>query len=716
MARTWYNWSAYGFTDEDIEYIYKVTNVVFPTDPRDGVPPFNIDDVHLGDETTWTARLDGGNLSNVGYMPRAIKFKSGVNFLSASGWPNTSTTSASLKRWDLPEGAAMSHTDSITGQGGGFRGPLTIDGKEFDCVVVCYQVKTSSTSEQTPTVRIYCEKAVEPDPPAPPVPDPVVLVEATGGASFEPNVASFNPNLGWSSRLVPPAGKRFTAVSVNYSYTDEWGNDMVMEYNSIIDSEYNINVPAGTMFDGDKLTFYTTSEDIPVTPPVVIFAPRWWPDPGNYTRSADSVDVTDGPGEIVIYPKSGFKVTGAYIEVLDSYGNNTGSYISEWTRNNGNGSYSLIIPQGEGGTFFEVSVYTEALPVEDRTIAQTLLHCTSNIGVSTVPNGSGVPFVSGDKLIVTADVGYHFESKLDLTVAIAGTEYNADEVPTENVMTLSCGTVDWTSVVDDIIITASAHSDLPISDPDGLSLGFVNIYNPTADEMREAGSKQYISGSGALTDMSQYILKAFKIYAKPKVTDDKHEIMWGIYHSTVNAYLVTEAYVDLECGSVVIPEIYGNCLDYQPAVDVQLYLPFIGIVDVTPSDFIDKNATLTYRVDVLTGNCLASLASDGVVVNVWTGNMSEDIPLTVSRINTVNTQLGVEAVQMMCRTPYFIVKRNKPLIPDGSSRLDLDAEFWSVLGNLSGYTECLYVSVDGMTATSVEKVEIERLLKAGVII
>lgn len=698
------------FSTDCVEKIYKVNGYVAVSDGRSEVWD-SLSTWSLADETTWESVVSANNVSgNAIFMARAIKFKPGVTVTKLEMWPNSTSSLASLKRWTMAEGEDVSSNGTSIIPAGGARRNVTIDGQEFDLIVVMNQ--SYSTSSQTPTIRWYGEVAEEPEPEPEPMMIPITIV---GKATINPAVTSFDASRPWACTVIPNEGETIDTIKVYSGYQDEYGNDWDTSHDSWV-SGAKIQIPENSFqWSFEYLKIVVTVVEAPPEPVQTIFAPRWatWSSK-NYTRSADSVDTTNGIGIINLYPTSGYKVTGAMIEIVDQYGYVTGSYITDWVRNNGNGTFSLVIPQGEGGTGFEVSVYTEALPVEDRTIAQSLFHCTSNIEVTTVPHGSAMVFTSGDKLTVTADADYTFESASDLVVVVAGVEYHPDDTtfPTQ---TLTCSLVDWTNITSDVIVTATAHSTIVVPDPIEMSLGFVNIYNPTADEMREAGSKQYIGSQGTVS-MAQYILKAFKIFAKPRVTDQKYEIMWGIYHTNVSSYVIVEPYITLNCGSVVVPEIHGNSLDYSPAVSVQLYLPFVGMVNVDTADVVDKNCTLEYQVDVLTGNCLVTLKSNDVAVNTWTGSMMENIPLTVSRVDTVNTQLGAEAVIMMGRTPFFVVKRNKPLNDDQASRLDLDSEFWSILGNLSGYTECLYVSVENMTATSVEKSEIERLLKAGVII
>lgn len=121
----------------------------------------------------------------------------------------------------------------------------------------------------------------------------------------------------------------------------------------------------------------------------------------------------------------------------------------------------------------------------------------------------------------------------------------------------------------------------------------------------------------------------------------------GVLHPTFNSYVwsqayqrVIEQYVELNCGSIVCRAYYGSCFDYSPYTKVQLFLPFIGYVDLDPDEIMDMALTIKYHIDVCTGDCVAFVSSALVsenarVIGQYNGNCGVQIPITRSNYDNV---------------------------------------------------------------------------------
>ena len=92
-------------------------------------------------------------------------------------------------------------------------------------------------------------------------------------------------------------------------------------------------------------------------------------------------------------------------------------------------------------------------------------------------------------------------------------------------------------------------------------------------------------------------------------------------------------------GSVDIEENWGSFLDYSHT-QIELYLPFIGVVDVDTAEVMGGSIALEYTIDFLTGMCVANVncnrivdLPDGRVKNQksqhsYQGNCSMSLPLS----------------------------------------------------------------------------------------
>jgi hypothetical protein len=312
---------------------------------------------------------------------------------------------------------------------------------------------------------------------------------------------------------------------------------------------------------------------------------------------------------------------------------------------------------------------------------------------------------------------------------------------------------------------------VPIS---GSADGLLHVYNPTSDEINQFGAWLWTTFS---TNFLDTIAKLFnnpmdaviglhEIYIKP--TDGATKVIKaGFQDSPVSAPVVTKRYEEINCGSIVIQEHWGNYLDYSPYTKVYCYLPFIGIVDLEADDIIAHAINITYRVDTYTGACIAiiTVAKEDYnsVTYQFSGNCSVQVPITsgvmtalqnviigaatagigamaakgvtLSRIANaemaggirrgVNSKnevqhsgsFGANFGAMGIKKPYIIVKRPKQkVVPGYNVNYGYPAHKMVAISECSGYTRVREVDVISVTATEDEKKLIETMLKAGIFV
>ena len=313
--------------------------------------------------------------------------------------------------------------------------------------------------------------------------------------------------------------------------------------------------------------------------------------------------------------------------------------------------------------------------------------------------------------------------------------------------------------------TAPVPADIPGVEASGL----VSVYNPT--------KAQLVSFSGWLwsNNFLDNFLKIFQnpmdaiiglhvIYATP-TSGSTSNIIAGYLDSGVSSKVVTKQYSEIDCGSVDVPEYFGNALDYEPYVQIHCYLPFVGIVSLKPNDILGKKLNIKYGVDFLTGACLAMLTTSKgpqnggskIMTYTFAGNCATQVPISggsyaqmitglagvaVSAVagaasgnpiallgagaSVLNTHLdvqhsgsiGANAGAMGPRKPFLIITRKSAYEAAGYNQFyGYPANMSVVLGSCKGYTRVKSVHIESIPiATSDEKQEIETLLKQGVII
>lgn len=110
----------------------------------------------------------------------------------------------------------------------------------------------------------------------------------------------------------------------------------------------------------------------------------------------------------------------------------------------------------------------------------------------------------------------------------------------------------------------------------------------------------------------------------------------------VVAHVADDQYLEVNCGDLTINEYWGNCLDYNPYTAVSIFLPFCGMYELDVDEVMGKTLNVTYRVDIFSGACLATIKIDGSVFYQYTGQCSSQIPLnSVSFDNFLSSMLDI---------------------------------------------------------------------------
>lgn len=171
----------------------------------------------------------------------------------------------------------------------------------------------------------------------------------------------------------------------------------------------------------------------------------------------------------------------------------------------------------------------------------------------------------------------------------------------------------------------------------GASNGLWTIYNPTLSEVQQFGGWLW---SESLIDQIirqfnnpiEAVIGFMSIYCTP-ITGDRKVIKAGYLSSPVSAKEVTNQYVTINCGQVEVPEYYHTAVDYTRS-KVEIFLPFIGIVPLDCSVVTGSTLEVIYRIDVLTGTCLAQIKvikqNSDAVMYTYPGNCAVQLPLTAS--------------------------------------------------------------------------------------
>lgn len=226
--------------------------------------------------------------------------------------------------------------------------------------------------------------------------------------------------------------------------------------------------------------------------------------------------------------------------------------------------------------------------------------------------------------------------------------------------------------------------------------------------------------------------------------------------------------IDIDKGTVQIPEYYGSRLDYAPHTQAEIYLPFCGEYPLDISDVMGGSVGVTYRIDIATGDCVAFvLGTDRrgltTISKQYKGNCAYRIPVSGSDnggaglmaalssmvggtvgmaagnvvggaaqiiggaaeavtapVHTTTPQVQGSASAMGVLTPYIKIYRVEQQRPEHYA--DLIGDTAAIGGSVEyvdtyavkGFTVFDSIDLSGVVATDAEKDEIRRLLQGGV--
>lgn len=232
-------------------------------------------------------------------------------------------------------------------------------------------------------------------------------------------------------------------------------------------------------------------------------------------------------------------------------------------------------------------------------------------------------------------------------------------------------------------------------------------------------------------------------------------------------YPLAKQFRVINFGTLNVYENWGNFLDYQ--TQIELYLPFIGVVQIDPAECMNGTINVQYTIDYFTGMCVANvlcskpgfeLPNGQIIPNVeaqhsYQGNCAIQIPLSAinygsmigSLINSctqaiTNPAMGVVgaaetalnggfspnvtskgnlvANSGYCSVLYPYIRLTRPITAEPDSyqeTIGYPSYINTKLGECEGLCICDEINVEGITgATANEKLRIQQLCKEGVFV
>lgn len=238
---------------------------------------------------------------------------------------------------------------------------------------------------------------------------------------------------------------------------------------------------------------------------------------------------------------------------------------------------------------------------------------------------------------------------------------------------------------------------------------------------------------------------------------------------TISNAILPNRIINMDRGTIQIPEYFGNRLDYSDT-QASIYLPFIGDYPLDINDIQGGAVSLTYHIDIATGDCVAFVVGTdrrglATMSKQYKGNCAFKIPVSGSdnggagMLSALSSMIGgtvaiaagnvvggaadiiggaVEAAtakvnnsaapsvqgsaaSMGVLTPYIKIYRPQQVRPETFPQITGDVS--QIGGTVSttsdgypvtGYVQFSDVQLDGVTASDAEKTELRNILQGGV--
>lgn len=333
---------------------------------------------------------------------------------------------------------------------------------------------------------------------------------------------------------------------------------------------------------------------------------------------------------------------------------------------------------------------------ESYTINNTIEHTTYSL--------------SGDTLTVTADDGYKFEvapTADNIDSASSPTEVSEEtgvlsengKVATFNLLSDNVGTPfpkEYTITLRGSVVADVVYSGF---------YGSINVYELTNDNLKQFAAERFSKTS---EDLGKYVTNLFRIFCPVGETTDA-VITTGDVNTGIQAKTPKSDIVVLDFGDVTIPFHNNDVTDYSS--NIQMFLPFVGFVSIDAT-YIGKAINLTYEANVITGEAVIKLSTEGIIFSVYNCNVSSALIYKTSDYDVVG-DMGFSSRFMYGLKPFVKVVWKQSM----NEYINNNDCVRTTIGHITGFariTECDEINTSQMTSD--EKQMIDNQLKNGIFI
>lgn len=201
----------------------------------------------------------------------------------------------------------------------------------------------------------------------------------------------------------------------------------------------------------------------------------------------------------------------------------------------------------------------------------------------------------------------------------------------------------------DYTTTPIPSGQLPTLSP--ANSGLTRIYLPTLSQLSALGQYLWYTDSVWETvwnhvkemvgSLSEAIIGLNFIPFAPTVGGSE-EVRVLLNATGITMNYAESQWSEIDCGTCAVTTQAGSFLDYAPYTQVELFLPFIGNIQLDTDEVMGKTLHVKYRFDIVSGACIAIVEVNGDVYYQYSGQAAIACPITSANFSEyISAAIGV---------------------------------------------------------------------------
>lgn len=199
--------------------------------------------------------------------------------------------------------------------------------------------------------------------------------------------------------------------------------------------------------------------------------------------------------------------------------------------------------------------------------------------------------------------------------------------------------------------TSDPIPDSPLPTLSAANTGFTRIYNPSLSQVQQLAQYLWTTPDVIQTiwnhikqffeDPMQAII-GFNLVPVPVPNGKTTTFKLMFIDTGVSMTAAANQFVDQDCGTVKLERYYGSALDQSPHTKVSCFLPYIGTVQLNTDEVMGTTLQVKYRVDIVSGSCVAKIFVDGNCLYQYSGHCAINVPISSADFSSyVSAAIGV---------------------------------------------------------------------------